>query len=164
MRILLSEASWAGAGPELGNKVWMKNFPNFLGVKICFRGCENRAKLLVYWVNLSWFRRSLDTYPGLHTLYGRLHRLYGKGCTGYLEGCTGYMGKLHRLYGGFSDNAATWRSQFQPLLAAQYSILATRRDCVLSCLLATTTWGNTPAQCWDYNITEYSINSVFTRA
>ena len=49
--------------------------------------------------------------------------------------------------------AATWQSQFQPLLAAQYSILATRRDCVLSCLLATTRWGNTPAQCWDYSIT-----------
>ena len=28
----------------------------------------------------------------------RLHRLY--------DGCTGYMGKLHRLYGGFSDNIA----------------------------------------------------------
>ena len=81
MRILLSEASWAGAGPELGNKVWMKNFPNFLGVKICFRGCENRAKFIVYAIGSIW--ADLDRFWILF-----------QGCTGYMESCTGYMGKV----------------------------------------------------------------------
>ena len=35
-------------------------------------------------------------------------------------------------------HAETWWIQFQPLLPAQYSILATSRDCEPSCLLATT--------------------------
>ena len=59
----------------------MKNFPNFLGVKICFRGCENRAKFIVYAIGSIW-----ADLEGFWILF--------QGCTGYMEGCTGYMGKV----------------------------------------------------------------------
>ena len=108
-----SQASWDGAGPELGNKVWMENFPNFLGVKICFRGCENRAKFIAYaigsiWADLEGFWilfQGCTGYMGkvAQAIWERLHRLYGKGCTGYMEGCTGYLGLCENI-----ANSASW--------------------------------------------------------
>ena len=56
------------------------------------------------------------------------------------------------LVSSIGPHAEPWRGQFQPLLAAEYSILATRRDWESSCLLTTIRWGDTSAHCWDNSI------------